>query len=215
MFDHHVSEIDRNAALLDKETSRRLLAYWNRLRGARLAPDRCDIEPADIAPILGDAFILQADDPENLPYRLAGTRLVLAMGRELRGENWLAPWQGEERNALMTLFNCLIEDVVGIALTVRYRTHGARSVRFEWVFFPLAMRHGGIGRIIGVATPMHPVMGLGSDPVVDQDLEDARILWLNRSWHDADHRDARFGLPDLKPTGRVGHLAVYDGGRAD
>src|SRR3954454_9451040 len=37
---------------------RELFAYWNLRRGARLAPDRSDIDPAVIRGVLADTFIL-------------------------------------------------------------------------------------------------------------------------------------------------------------
>ncbi|MEO1199127.1 MAG: PAS domain-containing protein [Pseudomonadota bacterium] len=215
MLDNHVSELDRNASLLRQDASRRLYAYWNRLRGTRLAPERGDIEPGDLAQLLGDTFVLEVESPSRLTYRLAGTRLSIAMGRELRGENWLDGWRDKEREALETLITCVVHDVVGASIDIDHENHNGRCVRYEWALFPLALRNGPIGRIVGIATPIDRPYWLGAHPLARTSLADLRILWLNRLWETPDRRDMRLPYRGITPKGRYGHLALYEGGRID
>ena len=62
-----------------------LYDYWTRQRGDRAVPLRSAIEPADIAPILPDVFILEHNRLDDPRFRLAGTRLCAQFGRELKG----------------------------------------------------------------------------------------------------------------------------------
>src|SRR5438552_16635655 len=71
-------------------SSRELFAYWDRQRGNRAAPERVDIEPAAIRRVLGDTFILGADDGPDHRFRLAGTRVSPLFGRELKNESFVA-----------------------------------------------------------------------------------------------------------------------------
>lgn len=63
-----------------------LLDYWLAKRGARRCPDKADIDPVDLGPLLPDIMLLDAA-PEGGPfrYRLAGSRTVQMIGREVRG----------------------------------------------------------------------------------------------------------------------------------
>src|SRR5680860_1013092 len=75
------------------ENSRILFAYWERIRSGRQAPRREEIEPSDIRHLLGDTFILDVSGSlRTISYRLAGTRLCAAYGKELKGMGFLVPW---------------------------------------------------------------------------------------------------------------------------
>ena len=67
-----------------------LFAYWDSLRGGRPAPERSDIDPRAIGPILGDTFVLEGDLTGALPYRLAGSRISTLFAREMKGESFTA-----------------------------------------------------------------------------------------------------------------------------
>src|SRR5262245_16401234 len=53
-----------------------LYAYWNEVRGDRLAPRRLEIQPARIAEHLLDTFILERSGRSAFRFRLAGTRVA-------------------------------------------------------------------------------------------------------------------------------------------
>jgi len=61
------------------------------------APERTEIEPVEIRHILGDTFILEISAQlRTISFRLAGTRLCGAYGRELKGLGYLAIWREED-----------------------------------------------------------------------------------------------------------------------
>lgn len=66
------------------EATQALYAYWNEIRGTRLAPQRLEIEPQRIGDLLLDSFILERVDGRTYSFRLTGTRLAARFGLDLR-----------------------------------------------------------------------------------------------------------------------------------
>ena len=79
--------------LMKHQVTRELFTYWDGLRGGRTAPERSDIDPAEIHQILGDTFILEYENQDSLNFRLAGTRLCGSFCRELKGRSFLDLWE--------------------------------------------------------------------------------------------------------------------------
>jgi len=67
---------------------RRLYEYWCERRGDRRFPSRGDIDPLDLAFILGNLILIDVieGDPPGFFIRLHGTNLVTRAGYELTGK---------------------------------------------------------------------------------------------------------------------------------
>ena len=89
---------------MKQKTNQILFAYWNDVRGERLAPRRFEIEPARIASILPETFILERHDGDTFSFRLAGTKLCEQFGFEFRGSNFLDGWEPDDRLAIARQF---------------------------------------------------------------------------------------------------------------
>ena len=76
-----------------------LYAYWNRLRGARSAPERNDVDPGAIRGVLADTFVLDFDARRGFPFRIAGSRANALFVKELRGFSFLDLWRSADRGA--------------------------------------------------------------------------------------------------------------------
>jgi hypothetical protein len=126
-----------------------LHAYWNTLRGNRLAPHRSELDPRAIAPLLESTFILEHNRASTPRFRLAGTKLCDQFGMELRGMSALALWHGDGRAQIRKLLNGVIDrPAVGhVACTVETR----RGYLFEaeFLFLPLYNDLGVLNRILG------------------------------------------------------------------
>ena len=68
-----------------------LFQYWTQLRGNRSAPKRSEVDPRSIASALGDVFLLDGD-VETFAFRLAGSRIVEGLGRDLTGTSFYSIW---------------------------------------------------------------------------------------------------------------------------
>ena len=112
-------------------STRDLYNYWNERRGARLAPERGEIEPSEIRQVLGDTFVLACDGIGNHPFRLAGTRLCSLFGRELKGESFVKLWERTDQAAMRELIGVVIDDR-GNALAVESRPATLHSDHPNW-----------------------------------------------------------------------------------
>ena len=92
---------------MKQQISQSLYAYWNDVRGTRMAPKRFEIEPSCLADILPDTFILERNNGETSRFRLAGTRICEAFGTEFRGSNFFELFSAQDRVTLQRQFSIM------------------------------------------------------------------------------------------------------------
>ncbi len=188
-----------------------LYAYWNRLRGARSAPERNDIDPGAIREVLAETFILDFDARNGFPFRIAGSRTNALFLKELRGFPFLQLWREPDRRELKSILHCVADEAQPFLAGAKAGPPGLSAVDVEVILLPL--RHHGLthSRILGGfamnASPQW--LGLiGAGPV---SLGSLRAL-------DASDRPAAAGRADGPPgfsgrnvPKRYKHLFVYSG----
>ncbi len=103
-------------------SSQELFAHWRDRRGARIAPERAEIDPGAIRKALGDAFLLGLDAKTDPAFRLAGTRVCALFGRELKAEIFIELWQEEDRAAVRDLLAIVAEEMIGVVAGATGRT---------------------------------------------------------------------------------------------
>ena len=193
-----------------------LYAYWDRLRGARVAPDRNDIDPSAIRHLLADCFIVEIDDACEFPLRLSGTRLNALRGSEGRGAPFLEMWREADRRELAAAVLTVIDGATPIVGAVKARAaaddgEGAarRDLDLELLLLPL--RHFGKkrSRLLGALAPFGEVDWFGRVPAAKLEIGCLRMM----SAHERSMR--RAPMPPFPPqAGGVRHLIVYEGGKA-
>ncbi|WP_417690009.1 PAS domain-containing protein [Roseibium sp.] len=213
-----------------------LYNYWDDLRGTRPAPNRSEIDPGHIRGLLGDTFILETHDPHTVRYRLAGTRLCSAHCRELKGRNFLRGWSEKDREAMASLLTAITEDAAAAVVGIAGHTEREQVLPMEMLLLPLNVPGEGRIRILGSCTPMERPYWLGLHPIMKQSITSLRLVWpderpyfLNRGDNagirsnpimprfTAENMAMPAGAMAPMPQGaerRVGHLTVYDGGKA-
>lgn len=201
-----------------------LFRYWDRLRGQRPAPQRTEIEPADIKSLLADTFILEKDAHGEAIFRLAGTRLCAAHGRELKGYAFPLLWSRRDQRIVSRHAYSVFHYNAVVAIAFEGVTAGGRAAPFEMVLLPLHGDHGG-PRALGCIVPVEKPYWLGADPLVENRIDTLRIV-------DPEHErlflagrptiDGPSLMPDRldAPTAgdggrRIKHLVVFEGGRDD
>ena len=109
-------------------TTRGLYAYWNERRGTRAAPERADIDPMGLRRELGDIFMLAADFIGQPRFRLAGTRVCAAFGREIKGEAFASLFDETTRKSIDDLMVIVESEAIGAVagLTGRAGDHSQR-----------------------------------------------------------------------------------------
>lgn len=225
---------------MQKPSTRELYDYWNRLRGARPAPDRREIDPTCIRTALANAFILQLTDDGEYDFRLAGSHLCAAYSRELKDRSFSRLWHERDRDAIETLIRAVTEDNAVALVTFQGSTAIGTKVAIETILLPL--RHNGSpnARILGAMTALDEPYWFGVQPVLEQRITGLRLIWPDETGASdfgtqrAAMPVAGNGSPPADPllaleTGsvptpvagqlygraarRYAHLAVIDGGR--
>ncbi|MCL4767722.1 MAG: PAS domain-containing protein [Hyphomicrobiaceae bacterium] len=196
-------------------TSRTLFDYWNKVRGARKAPRRFEIEPARLAGILPESFILEQAGADAYRFRLAGTRLCEQFGVELRGRNFLEPWDEQDRSALRRRLAAMAEQ--GAVCLFEFEAYGPaqRAVHFEVLMVPLVQRDAVIDRFLGAMSTNDEPAWLGTER-----LDRRQLLRHELIWPDGLPPGARLFRPVPLPQVRDARLVrsdrrsfrVYEGG---
>ena len=162
------------------QASRILHAYWDKLRGERVAPERSEIDPVAIREILPDTFICEVDNATDHPFRLAGTRLCALFGRELKGHGLSTLWRAGPALPAAPEAQALVDTVLaearGLVAGLRARSHSGKELDLELLLLPL--RHGGRthSRLLGCVSPSAPFPWMGLDPIEELSLTSVRVL---------------------------------------
>ena len=161
-----------------QRTSQILYAYWNEVRGERLAPRRLEIEPSRIATILPETFVLERGPAATYTFRLAGTRLFEAFGHEFRGTDFLAGWSPNDRTTLVRQLDVVCSQ--GAALVLLFEAATAASgkcAEFEAVLLPLLHTAGDVTRLLGAISPLAAPPWLGHERLEGQRLLGHELIW--------------------------------------
>jgi hypothetical protein len=198
---------------------RELYQHWNAQRGLRPAPERADIEPGAIRRVLADTFILAQNIAAGHPagahsFRVAGTRLCAAFGRELRGSTFLNLWDHESTRRINDLVGTVTREFVGAVAGARGCSAEGDVLDFELALLPLHHETATDARVLGALAPLDLPYWFGMSPVGKLALGTIRFL----GHEDAQNVDAGEADPAREPLltgGRIRHgLIVYDGGQS-
>ena len=96
-----------------------LYDYWTRQRGERAVPLRSTIEPADIAAILPDVFMLEYGRLHAPRFRLAGTRMCAQFARELKGMDFDALFAPDQRSRVARMAENVMTEAVPAIMRIR------------------------------------------------------------------------------------------------
>ena len=162
---------------MSSSTDNQLYDYWDRVRNGRIAPHRAEIEPAAIAPLLAETFIVEYAAPMQFRFRLAGTKICDHFGRELRGTQFLDLWDGADRHAMTSLLaNLFGEGAVG-RVTFQGLSLEGRHCSFSMLLLPLTVTSESVNRCLGSITALEPHYWLGADPIVHLDVTAIAVDW--------------------------------------
>jgi hypothetical protein len=189
---------------------RELFDYWNTRRGARPAPERSEIEPGTIRGVLADTFMLSFDPRAGHPFRIAGTRVCAAFGRELKGVGFTEIWAAASRDPIRELLATVATETIGVVAGASGRSHEGASLGLELLVLPLAHRGAASARMLGALVPTEVPYWLGSQTLGRLTLGTIRYLGAQTGPYSVPHR-----TPAVPSEARVRHgLMVYDGGHA-
>ncbi|MEM6387196.1 MAG: PAS domain-containing protein [Pseudomonadota bacterium] len=128
----------------------RVEAYWNSVRGKRLVPSRCEIDPRGLEGMLGNAFILERIAGGLARFRIAGSHLTDLAGLELRQMPLSALFLPGSREILSDALQSVFDDPAVVRMTVSSPAgFGRERLQGELILLPLRSDLGDVDRILG------------------------------------------------------------------
>jgi hypothetical protein len=200
----------------------RLFAYWNAVRGNRIAPKRFEIEPSQISEVLSETFILEFVEPSQFCYRLAGTRVGEQFKQELRGTNFVDGWQESDRFGLQRHLMSVRKLGAVVEIVMEGCALDGQRAMFEVLILPLQHNGEGINRFLGAFVAIDPPPWLG-----EMEVGNFRVLETELTYPADDFvglashtRDGGLGQPPVLANLRTARVVrnerrqfrVYDGG---
>jgi hypothetical protein len=158
-------------------STRVVYGYWDRLRGIRAAPERSEIEPAEIREALADAFVLEIEGGAPL-FRLAGTRVSALFGRELKGVALPDLWSdaaGQED--VRRLVEAVTSETAGAVAGLVGETADGELLHLELLLLPLRHRGKTHARVMGALAPAASPAWLGLKPISRLRMISVRMIW--------------------------------------
>ena len=149
--------ISRREAPMQLSVSKELYAYWESIRTGRGSPERNDIDPGAIRSILADTFILDFDNENGFPFRIAGSRTNALFLAELRGVSYLKLWREADREEIKAILHRMADESQPYCLGAD--THPPELSRLEIEAMLLPLRHHGstharvLGSIAAASSP--------------------------------------------------------------
>lgn len=146
-----------------------IYAYWRSICGSKRYPSRADFDPIDIPYLM--PFVSLADVHENLPrfvYRLAGTKLVELLKKEITGHPVGYGVKAEELDSVLRRYAIVADtgaivfqrdktqeqsnDYTGVErLMLPFATDGAHVDMIMTIVIPLAASNS-VGQVLGEST---------------------------------------------------------------
>jgi hypothetical protein len=157
-------------------SARALHAYWDRLRKGRSAPERAEIDPAEIGRLLGDIFLLENSENPRQAVRLAGTRLCALIGHEMRGRSFGAFFAAEDRTTLFGLLEAVADGQIPAVAALLGETEDNRTVDLEMLLLPLRHRGRTHARMLGAIMPLDVPYWTGTAPLARLRVKSLRMI---------------------------------------
>ena len=164
---------------MQHKSSNQLLKYWDTVRNGRFAPNRFEIEPAKIAGILPDVFILECADISTYRFRLAGTRVCTSLDHELRGCNLLDYFSGDDRQAVQNLLHNVIKDGAGAVMEFECTNGDRERAVFEMLMLPIMHSDQTVSRILGSIAALTQPYWIGTIELRQLKLMSFDLIWPN------------------------------------
>ena len=152
------------------------VGYWSRIRNGRTTPDQADIDPRALKRLLPFVFLLDARGGA-FTYRLAGTTLCERYGGELRGRDFLHPWDSDSRKRLTELLNRSLKAHLPVCLTSVAATNDCRVIEIETVLMPVTFGADHPERFLGVAQVLTDISPLAGKPINFERLVSSRLVY--------------------------------------
>lgn len=201
---------------MQHRTTETVFSYFNELRAGRAAPLRSEIDPSALKSVLPDLFILEKGRDGIVRFRLAGTRVCLILGREMRDRPFSDIWDAAVRHRMRLAADAVIANRSALEIALTAVDDEENTLQLEMLMLPLFSATEQCDRIFGSLVNLEGTAAVES---YLRYLQPADLVFSpgDRSRSVADavpmRSVATAGLGKL--ANRVTHLRVLEGGRRD
>ncbi|MBX7248868.1 MAG: PAS domain-containing protein [Caulobacteraceae bacterium] len=143
-----------------------LIGYWRSLSRGAATPRRTDFDPAAVAELLPQIFMLELG-AGSLPFRLAGEFLIDLHGKTLRGLDFQTLFSPGGRRVVTQAALSALNAPDPVVLLCEAVSAEGRTLTLEIVLAPLAGEDGRVERLLGLYQPTSLVARLGGRPVAE------------------------------------------------
>lgn len=124
--------------------------YWEELRGSRLLPSRCEVDPRALEGVLGNTFILERIAPGLARFRIAGSHLTEFTGLELRQMPASVLFGIHSRSVLADALEAVFDEPAAVHMDlISSGGFGQAELRGEMILLPLRSDTGDVSRVMG------------------------------------------------------------------
>jgi hypothetical protein len=200
------------------KTTEAVFDYFNELRAGRAAPIRTEIDPAALKTVLPDLFILEKGRDGVVRFRLAGTRVCLILGQEVRSREFGEIWNIAARHRMKLAADAVLANQNALEIAVNTSADFEESLDLEMLLLPLYSTVDTCDRIFGSLVAVDPASPIEAYP---RYLSPAELAFVPvdagtpaRRYQDAEPASmTSSGFGNL--VNRITHLRVFEGGRRD
>ncbi len=178
---------------MKQQVSKELYNYWRSLKGARLAPERDDIEFGAIRRLLANVFIVQMDPPGRFPLKMCGTRIDALWLKEQKGRSFAEFWDARDRAAVISALSAVTEEARPVVMSARSGGGDRPGLDLEALLLPLRD-----SLVLGSFALANEPDWLGRMTTGALRLQSSRVL----------------GSSPLTPPARRPRLVLHEGGKA-
>ena len=191
------------------KTTEAVFHYFNGLRGGRPAPLRNEIDPSELKGVLPDLFILEKGRDGHVRFRLAGTRVCVVLGREMREREFADVWDPTFRHRMRLAADTVLANRNPLELAVTAEGDDGNVLSLEMLMLPLLSRIDRCDRIFGSLVVLDRPAPL--EPMSRQ-LRPADLVFAPARDDAVLRADTAHGAVGGLVT-RFGHLRVFEGGK--
>jgi hypothetical protein len=192
------------------KTTETVFHYFNDLRRGRSAPLRHEIDPSELKGVLPDLFIMEKGRDDRVRFRLAGTRVCVVLGREMREREYSDIWDPAFRHRMRLAAETVLANRNPLELALTATGDDGSVLSLEMLMLPLLSRIDRCDRIFGSLVVMDQPATLQS---MTRQLRPADLVF-------APAGDASPNRPEGGTLAAIGglvtrfaHLRVFEGGK--
>lgn len=126
--------------------------YWRRQRGSRAMPPRRAIDPIEIPRLLPNLQLIDVVEGGRFRYRLTGTGLVTAFGKEYTGKHLDELFAGDELAYAVRVYSTVCSERRPVFLRNRYGTTRDVAMVANRLYMPLSDDGVSVNVIFGALT---------------------------------------------------------------